>query len=58
MSLFIVTLLAVAVLGIRWWTADHPKAAGDGRPVLVLGVLAGAVGLLALWLDRRERRAH
>lgn len=48
---FTLVLMAVSVMGWAWWSgADQP--AGQvlaGRTVLLLGVLAGIVGLVAIW---------
>ncbi len=52
-SLFILLLILVSVAG--WtWTGDHMTAppAIAGRVVLALGMLAGAIGLGALWRPR------
>jgi len=49
-SLFIVVLITVSAIG--WiWTGNHQSAsqAAASRVVLTLGVLAGIVGLMALW---------
>jgi len=52
-SLFIVLLIIVSLAG--WaWTAGHLVAsqALAGRGVLALGMLAGVIGLVALWRPR------
>jgi hypothetical protein len=49
-SLFILVLIGLSAMG--WvWTGTHqpPDQALAGRAVLALGVLAGIVGLIALW---------
>ena len=51
---FLVVLMILALLGIRWWGLDGPKPPpADGRPVLFVGLLAGLVGLWAIW--RKDR---
>ena len=55
-SLFIVVLIAVASTG--WiWTGSHQSAAqaAASRVVLSLCILAGVVGLTALWRRRSPR---
>jgi hypothetical protein len=55
-SVFILVLIGVSLLG--WvWTGTHQSAsqAAASRMVLTLGVLAGVIGLVALW--RPERRS-
>ena len=52
-SLFIVVLIVVSLAG--WtWTGAHlvGSQALAGRVVLALGMLAGAIGLVALWRRR------
>jgi hypothetical protein len=48
---FTLVLIALSVMGWAWWSgADQP--AGQvlaGRTVLLLGALAGIVGLVAIW---------
>ncbi|MGQ0552792.1 MAG: hypothetical protein ACT4PU_06185 [Planctomycetota bacterium] len=57
MSSFMVILIVASVLGIKWWGTDGPKPPpGDGRPILVLGIVAGVVGLWFLWKDGSSRR--
>jgi hypothetical protein len=54
-SLFIAVLIAVSTVG--WiWTGSHQPAsqAAASRVVLTLGVLAGIVGLVALWRPNRR----
>jgi hypothetical protein len=54
-SFFILILIGLSAMG--WvWTGAHqpPDQALAARTVLVLGVLAGVAGLVALW--RRPRR--
>ena len=49
-SLFIVVLIALAILG--WiWTGSHQAAAQAvaSRVVLTLAALAGVIGLATLW---------
>jgi membrane protein YdbS with pleckstrin-like domain len=49
-SAFILVLIILSAMG--WvWTGAHqpPSQALAGRIVLVLGALAGVVGLIALW---------
>jgi amino acid transporter len=56
---FIVVLIALAALGFRWWGLEGPKPPpADGRPVLAVGIVAGLVGLWALWRDRGPRDAR
>ena len=52
-SLFIVVLIAVSTTG--WiWTGSHQPAAQSAasRVVLTLCIVAGVVGLVALWRPR------
>ena len=56
-SLFIAVLITVSAVG--WiWSGAHQTAeqAVASRLVLTLGVVAGLVGLLALWRGRHDRR--
>jgi len=49
-SLFILVLIAVSAVG--WiWTGSHqpPSQSEASRVVLTLGVLAGIIGLTAIW---------
>jgi hypothetical protein len=58
-SLFIAVLIAVSVVG--WiWTGSHQQAsqAAASRMVLTLGVLAGVVGLTALWRPTPPTQGH
>ena len=53
-SLFILVLIGVSVVG--WvWTGAHQSASQSAasRVVLTLGVLAGVIGLVALWRTER-----
>ena len=55
-SLFILLLIAVSATG--WmWTGSHQPAAQSAasRVVLTLCILAGIVGLTALWRPRRNK---
>jgi hypothetical protein len=52
-SLFVALLIAVSAIG--WiWTGNHQSAsqATASRVVLTLGMLAGVVGLAAIWRTR------
>jgi hypothetical protein len=52
-SLFIAVLIAVSVVG--WlWTSTHqpPSQATASHVVLGLGMLAGVVGVVALWREK------
>ena len=54
-SAFILVLIVLSAMGWVWAGAHQPPdQALAGRTVLVLGALAGVVGLIALW--RRPRR--
>jgi hypothetical protein len=54
-SLFILVLIGLSAVGWVWVGTHQPSdQALAGRTVLVLGALAGIVGLVALW--RRPRR--
>jgi hypothetical protein len=58
-SLFIVVLITVSVIG--WiWTGTHQPAslAAASHVVLSLGVLAGIVGLMALWRPNPPTAGH
>ena len=61
-SLFIVVLISVASTGWIWTGAHQPAAqAAASRVVLSLCILAGVVGLTALWrtkTPRSGRRGH
>ena len=49
-SAFILVLIVLSAMGWVWTGAHQPPAqALAGRTVLVLGALAGVVGLTALW---------
>lgn len=49
-SMFILVLIAIAIAGWRWASAVHQPA--WGRAALAGSVLAGIVGLVALWKGR------
>lgn len=52
-SLFVAILIAVSAAG--WiWTGSHQSAsqAAASRVVLTLGMLAGVIGLAAIWRTR------
>jgi hypothetical protein len=52
-SLFIVLLIAVASTGWIWSGNNQPPAqATASRVVLTLCILAGLVGLVAMWFPR------
>jgi len=54
-SAFILVLIVLSAMGWVWTGAHQPPAqALAGRTVLVLGALAGVVGLIALWRWRRR----
>jgi hypothetical protein len=58
MSLFLIVLILASIAGIHWWGLEGPKPPpGDGRPILVVGIVAGLVGLWALWSDRSSRQS-
>ena len=55
-SAFIAVLIAVSTIG--WiWTGNHqtPSQAAASRVVLTLGIVAGIVGLTALWRPDAQR---
>lgn len=55
-SLFIVVLIGVATRGLVWTSGHQPAAqAAASRVVLTLCIVAGLVGLAALWLHRPTR---
>jgi len=55
-SLFIVVLITLSVMGWVWTGAHQPAGQMEaGRAVLAICMLAGIVGLVAIW--RRPRRA-
>lgn len=57
MSLLIVVVMALAVAGWGWTTAHQPPAqARAAHVVLSLSLMAGIVGLIALWSLRRPNR--
>ena len=52
-SLFILILIGVSVVGWVWTGVHQPPSQHDAsRIVLTLGILAGVVGLVALWRHR------
>jgi membrane protein YdbS with pleckstrin-like domain len=50
-SAFTLVLIAVSLMGWVWWAgADQPAGpTSAGRAVLLLGALAGILGLIAIW---------
>jgi hypothetical protein len=55
-SLFILVLIAVSSIGWIWTGGHQPAAqAAASRVVLTLGVIAGIVGLVALWFPGRPK---
>ena len=58
-SVFVLILIAVSVLG--WiWTGSHQPAsqALASRVVLTLGILAGVIGLAAIWRIKPSKQGH
>ncbi len=53
-SLFIVLLIAIAIAGWRWAGAQPVHPSLWGRAALAGSVVAGIVGLVALWRDARS----
>ena len=54
-SLFILLLIGVSLVGWAWTNAHMPASQAEaGRAVLALGMLAGVVGLGALWRPRSD----
>jgi hypothetical protein len=57
MSVFMIVLILASIAGMRWWGLDGPKPPpGDGRPILAIGIVAGIIGLWAVWSDHSARR--
>jgi hypothetical protein len=55
-SAFLLVLIVIASAGMRWAGSHLPAAqAVASRVVLTLCVLAGVVGLIALWRPRPTR---
>ncbi len=52
-SLFIAVLIAIAILGWRW-TSVHQNATQSAAShlVLALAILAGVIGVIAIWRVR------
>jgi hypothetical protein len=56
-STFLLVLIIVASAGMRWAGSHLPPAqAVAGRLVLMLCILAGVIGLVALWRPRPTRQ--
>jgi hypothetical protein len=52
-SVFVVLLIAVFVVGWIWVGSHQPASqAAASRVVLTLGIIAGVVGLAAIWRSR------
>jgi ABC-type thiamin/hydroxymethylpyrimidine transport system permease subunit len=55
-TLFIAVLIAVSVVGWIWTSAHQPSSqATASHVVLGLGMLAGVVGVVAIWRDGSTR---
>lgn len=58
-SVFVLVLIAISVAG--WiWTGSHQPAAQSAasRVVLTLGVIAGVIGLVAIWRTTPDQQGQ
>ena len=58
-SLFVLLLIAVSVVGWTWTGRHQPASqAAASRVVLTLGILAGVIGLAAIWRISPAQQGH
>ena len=55
-SLFVAVLIVIAILGWSWTSAHQtPAQSAASHAVLGLSILAGVVGVIAIWRVRSSR---